>query len=53
MKVRARRRHVDPDELITQVEQGVATLTLPPGDAFVHAESKGLVRSFVERIEVR
>jgi hypothetical protein len=34
-------------------EDGVATLTLQPGRAIVHAESKGLVRSFEEPVEVR
>ena len=33
--------------------KGVATLTLPPGFARVHAEAPGLVRSFEEPVEVR
>jgi hypothetical protein len=32
---------------------GVATLSLPPGFADVHAEASGLVRSFEESVEVR
>ncbi|MEA2459016.1 MAG: hypothetical protein QOC95_1988 [Thermoleophilaceae bacterium] len=32
---------------------GVATLTLPPGTARVHAESSGAVRSFEEAVSVR
>lgn len=34
-------------------ENGVAMLTLKPGLAYVHAEAPGMVRSFVERVEVR
>jgi hypothetical protein len=34
-------------------ENGVATLTLPPGGARVHAEAPRLVRSFEESVEVR
>jgi uncharacterized membrane protein len=32
--------------------KGTATLTVPPGKTQVHAEAKGLVRSFEEQIDV-
>ena len=37
----------------TTGDDGVATLSLPPGKALVHAEANGLVRSFEEAVDVR
>jgi hypothetical protein len=41
------------DQTATTDDNGVATLTLPPGATRVYAERKGTVRSFEEAVDVR